>query len=399
MDKYGNFDELNQGEPEGSFAIFSRNGTSGIAVIAPHGGAIEPGTTEIASSIAGNEHAYYTFTGRKRIGNNDLHITSTNFDEPIAMKIVKRSQKVLAIHGCTGQDPIGYIGGRDAILREQVQTALVDAGFQVRQSSTQNLKGDHPRNICNRGERQRGVQLEISEGLRQQMFRRLTSRKGREVTHEVFEQFVAAIRMAILPVELEAAEVETPSDEEPKPLKMSWLRRWGDDEPLETEHLLLRGFRDSDLNDLERILTNRTAARSFPLGLPHTKKKIVLLHGVWKAQVWNYGALVLKEEDQLIGFTGVRKLRGNYETEFFYHIEPRFWSEDLAVEAARGWLTKYFRFSASRLPQLAAVAIPTDLSACRVLGKLGMKYVKTIRSHGSTLLYYEISRQQFQAAR
>jgi RimJ/RimL family protein N-acetyltransferase len=234
------------------------------------------------------------------------------------------------------------------------------------------------------------------------MFRRLTSRKGREITHEVFEQFVSAIRKAILPVELDAAELPTPDDEEPERLEISWVRRWGEGEPpetaTETEHLLLRAFKDSDLNYLERILSNRTASRSLPLGLPHTKKTIALWHARWTAHDENYGALVLKEQDQLIGFTGVRKLRGNNKTEFFYHIESRFWSEDLALEAARGWLTKCFSWQ-STPSKLGAVAAPTDLSACRVLAKLGMKYVTTTRSHGSTLLYYEISRQQFQSAK
>jgi RimJ/RimL family protein N-acetyltransferase len=312
---------------------------------------------------------------------------------------VKGSDKVIAIHGCVGQDPIVYIGGRDALLREQIQIGLAAAGFEVRQSLSRNLQGDHPHNICNRGSRKCGVQLEISEGLRQQMFRRLASRKGRLITHEVFEQFVSAVRKAILPGELDAAELQTSTNIQPRGLEISWLRRWGDDQPLETEHLILRAFEDSDLKDLERILSNRAAARSFPLGLPHTKKKIALLHARWKARVWNHCALFLKKQDHLIGFTGVRKLRGNYQTEFFYHIESEFWSEDLAVEAARGWLTKYFEFGGGSLPQLAAVANPTDLPARRVLTKLGMHFVGTTQSHGVTMLYYEISRKQLQSAK
>ncbi len=48
------------------YLILSRQGTSGIAVMAPHGGGIEPGTSEIANRVAGDEHAYYSFEGLKQ---------------------------------------------------------------------------------------------------------------------------------------------------------------------------------------------------------------------------------------------------------------------------------------------------------------------------------------------
>ena len=201
-----------------------------------------------------------------------------------------------------------------------------------------------------------------------------------------------------MPVDPDAPKPETSIDTLSK-TEVSWLRSWFDPaEPLETEHLILRSFEDRDLMDLERILSHQTEAKSFPPGLPQTKKKIAALHARWKTQVFNHWAVVLKEHDYLIGFAGVRKLRGNLETEFFYHIEPRCWSEDLAVEAARSCLAEYFR-SAVGLPQLAAVVIPTDLSARRVLAKLGMQFVRMTRSHGVNVLCYEISKQSLQSTK
>jgi phage replication-related protein YjqB (UPF0714/DUF867 family) len=57
-----------------------------VAVIAPHGGGIEPGTSELATAIAGDDFSLYLFEGLKSAGNGELHITSTNFDEPISAK-------------------------------------------------------------------------------------------------------------------------------------------------------------------------------------------------------------------------------------------------------------------------------------------------------------------------
>jgi phage replication-related protein YjqB (UPF0714/DUF867 family) len=83
MDKYESYEELRQNEQEHHFQIHHQEGSSGVAVMAPHGGGIEPGTTEIARGVAGTDHTFYAFEGLKPGGNQDLHITSTNFDEPV----------------------------------------------------------------------------------------------------------------------------------------------------------------------------------------------------------------------------------------------------------------------------------------------------------------------------
>jgi phage replication-related protein YjqB (UPF0714/DUF867 family) len=43
-----------------------------FAVIAPHGGAIEPGTTEVAEAIAGDRFSFYTLEGVKTRDNKRL---------------------------------------------------------------------------------------------------------------------------------------------------------------------------------------------------------------------------------------------------------------------------------------------------------------------------------------
>jgi len=75
MEKYSNFEELKKKEKEGQdYQIQYRQGRTGIAVIAPHGGGIEPGTSEIADRVAGEDHAFYSFEGWKRQG-KDCHNT------------------------------------------------------------------------------------------------------------------------------------------------------------------------------------------------------------------------------------------------------------------------------------------------------------------------------------
>ena len=127
-------------------------------ILAPHGGGIERGTSELCLAVAGYHPAnlpitppagvtydYWMFEGIRPDDNKDLHVTSTGCDDLC--------------------------------------------------------------NIVNRTLRAKGAQLELSEPLRDTMFGRNT-RPGRKVTTtEVFWRFVAACRDALDRFEAEPAIV------------------------------------------------------------------------------------------------------------------------------------------------------------------------------------------------
>ena len=55
MDKYSTYAKLRENEREGiDFTICIADRPASVAVIAPHGGKIEVGTSEIATAIAGD---------------------------------------------------------------------------------------------------------------------------------------------------------------------------------------------------------------------------------------------------------------------------------------------------------------------------------------------------------
>jgi phage replication-related protein YjqB (UPF0714/DUF867 family) len=194
-ERYSCFEELKKCEVEGSdFLLICRRGRSGIAVFAPHGGGIEPGTTEIADAIAGEEHAYYSFIGLKSHGNWDLHLTSTRFDEPLAIEMARSSRTIVAVHGRKGTEKGVYIGGRDNVLKERILAALRDAGFHVFKDDR--FPGASPHNLCNRTPLGRGVQLEITTGLRRLMFHGLSSPERQKRT-PIFASFVLTLRAAL----------------------------------------------------------------------------------------------------------------------------------------------------------------------------------------------------------
>jgi phage replication-related protein YjqB (UPF0714/DUF867 family) len=197
MDKYKNYEDLKQHEREREdYVVIFRKNNSPIAVIAPHGGGIEPGTFEIADGLAGGMHTFYAFRGIKKRGNGALHITSDRFDETEGVRIVKNADVAVSIHGYHGNDDIVYVGGKNQDLKLKIMYMLNKAGFHAEISAVPGLRGRHPGNICNLCRTGGGVQLEISRGLRDMMFENLGRRSWRTKT-VLFFKFVDTLREAL----------------------------------------------------------------------------------------------------------------------------------------------------------------------------------------------------------
>lgn len=196
-DTYSNFKQLAHGEREGhDFSVSWRHSPSGAAIVAPHGGNIEPGTTEIARAIAAGDLSYYVFEGLKYYGNRALHITSANFDEPRCLTVIGASNIVLTIHGESSDSDAVFIGGLDETLGAEVTRSLKALKFRVARHDNPKMQGHHPRNICNLGITGTGVQIEIARGLRETFFQSMCIH-GRSHPKPRLAEFVSAIRNAL----------------------------------------------------------------------------------------------------------------------------------------------------------------------------------------------------------
>ncbi len=165
---YRFFRELARHEQRGrDYRVVTRRGRTGLLVMAPHGGGIEPGTDTLASVLAGRRHAFYGFIGLKPRGNGALHLASHRFDEPVARRLACRALWILTLHGSAYTDGTILVGGRDREGGRIFLRCLQQAGFRARREGRQERAGLHPANLCNRGRRGQGVQLEIARDLRQ----------------------------------------------------------------------------------------------------------------------------------------------------------------------------------------------------------------------------------------
>ncbi|MHC2568075.1 poly-gamma-glutamate hydrolase family protein [Rhizobium leguminosarum] len=173
-DWYESFEALSASELEGvDFRIVVTARPSSVAIVAPHGGHIEPHTSEIAAAIAAEDFSLYLFEGpRSGRHHRELHVTSDRFAEPRALALVQGAQMVLGVHGRENKDDgeTVWVGGLDFASRDRIVAALIGAGFAaVARQPGQTLAGAARNNICNRCKIRKGVQLEIPRTLRDRL--------------------------------------------------------------------------------------------------------------------------------------------------------------------------------------------------------------------------------------
>jgi phage replication-related protein YjqB (UPF0714/DUF867 family) len=183
-DRYRNYAELAAAHREGDdFRITLQPRGSGVAIVAPHGGRIERGTSDIARAIAGEDFDLYLFEGHLPALNFEtLHLTSRHFDEPRALAMIAACDIVVAVHGVAAPGDCALLGGRDVALACAMADRLHARGVRA-QVSGHRYPGLDAANLCNRGRTERGVQIELSDGLR-----------GGPLEHAVIDALRAALR-------------------------------------------------------------------------------------------------------------------------------------------------------------------------------------------------------------
>lgn len=192
-DKYQSFTELSQHYIQGiDYEIETRHTDSRFAIMAPHGGYIEHATRQIASSIADEKHNYYCFRALHDHA-QDLHVTSNNFDEPIALDMCASVKTVITIHGAYGKTPHIYFGGKDTELKSYLIEELKKEGYPAEADPSPTRQGLGKTNICNLGESAKGVQIEITQGFRKSLFHEPDYTNPNWQENERFYEFCNAV--------------------------------------------------------------------------------------------------------------------------------------------------------------------------------------------------------------
>ncbi len=164
-------------------------------LVSPHGGSIEPGTTDVMLAVANlGQWAHYNFQGQLPRRNwRELHIPSTHFDEPRLLGLLPQARFVLSFHGESDDERrticVGglYHHGREtfiACLAEDLAHLRVTVSDAL-QMQNEGIAGRSRQNITNRGTLEAGVQVEFSQGTRHLLFRNLNQSSRRRATRNL----------------------------------------------------------------------------------------------------------------------------------------------------------------------------------------------------------------------
>jgi ribosomal-protein-alanine N-acetyltransferase len=171
---------------------------------------------------------------------------------------------------------------------------------------------------------------------------------------------------------------------------------------LETERLILRSFREEDVDAMARLFANPNFMR-FSLGVFTERKQTVAfiekVMGWDRAGIPSQFAVVPRGEDTIIGYCGFfyHPEHGIEDIEIGYRLNPDYWNGGLTTEAARAVRDHGFRDR--KLSRVISLIHPENVPSRRVAEKNGMSVEKRITFRGFPTLVYAITLEEWLAKR
>ncbi len=153
---------------------------------------------------------------------------------------------------------------------------------------------------------------------------------------------------------------------------------------LETERLVLRRMRKSDLFDVFDYASCDEVTR-YLLWYPHpdikfTKRYLSIVDSKYKNGTFYDWAVVDKKSGHMIGTCGFTALDAeNNRGEIGYVLNRKFWGRGLAAEAVRAVVT--FGFEILGLNRIEAKYIVENKASRRVLEKCSMRFEGVLRNY------------------
>jgi RimJ/RimL family protein N-acetyltransferase len=143
---------------------------------------------------------------------------------------------------------------------------------------------------------------------------------------------------------------------------------------LQTERLILRNWREEDLEPFAAMNADPRVMEFFPARLSRAESDE--LAGRISARLiergWGLYAVESKATGDFLGFTGLSVPTFLSGVEIGWRFAPAVWGQGLATEAARA--VAQVAFSDLKLPELVSFTSEANLRSRRVMEKLGMTH-------------------------
>jgi len=167
---------------------------------------------------------------------------------------------------------------------------------------------------------------------------------------------------------------------------------------VETGRLLLRGWREEDLEPYARMCADPEVMRFIGDGSTLTRERSeaqisrFLRH--WDERGFGLWALEEKESATFIGFAGLAHqedwAEGRHKTEVGWRLDRVFWGGGLATEAAKAGVT--YGFETLGLERIISIIQPGNMASRRVAEKAGLSPRGETRWRGTPVVWYAVDR-------
>lgn len=167
---------------------------------------------------------------------------------------------------------------------------------------------------------------------------------------------------------------------------------------VETERLRLRPYEWGDVDDLHRLWTDADVRKYLWDDVIITRERVLSevekSIACFESHGFGQWAVFPSGDQSLIGFCGFGFVEGTEEVELLYGIAPAYWGRGLASEASRAVLR--YGFEERGLERILAGADPPNSASFRVMERVGMTFAKRMHVNNQEIIYYAVSRQEFQ---
>lgn len=166
---------------------------------------------------------------------------------------------------------------------------------------------------------------------------------------------------------------------------------------LETKRIYLRNLGEKDIDMLYELHNNQETMKYMPyntISYEKAKHDVEDYASVSELQpgfgIW---ATVLKDSDEVIGWTCLKKLPNSDDVEIGYRYFPKYWNKGYCTEICNELIR--YGFEECNLGEIIAIIRPDNLASIRVAEKLEMNYVKMVSHFGMDLKQFSLTKDKY----
>ncbi len=151
---------------------------------------------------------------------------------------------------------------------------------------------------------------------------------------------------------------------------------------LETNRLILRKFKESDLESFAKINSNKKVCKFLPSIISKEESKEMIKRIIDHFDKYGFGffAVQLKANNKFIGFIGIARVDyfeppfkslESPPIEIAWRLDEQYWNQGLATEGAKAVLD--FAFKKLKLKEIVSFTTTNNLASKKVMEKIGMQ--------------------------